>query len=335
MDINKRKDNMANSSVHVRKTSPATLTEDIQKMLDEFDFSEWDLKASTYIKMNGNYDRQYPGSNTSPWFMNGLLTALRKKGFERLTVVEGDLPYFTADEMIQRTGMVDILKQYDVPFINYERLERDENEIPILLRNAQVINVPVPHGHGIAVMSCAVKNLFGLLPNPRLKYHRTLSERILNLAEKVRPFTIVDATVGLVGPSTRRGTPQQMDLIIAGWDTVAIDMVLTKMMGYEVREIPHLKMAVQRGLAPEVNLEGDYDWDKLPSFDWPLEIDAPRRLAAYLVSTWLGSCKLFQWIESRLERLYHHITFFRKRKQLFSGPWMEYEEYMKNRKHEQ
>lgn len=87
--------------------------------------------------------------------------------------MEGNLPYFTADEMIRRPGMMDILNRYDVPFINYEWLERDENEIPILLRDAQVINVPVPHGHG------------------------------------------------------------------------------------------------------------DYDWDKLPSFDWPLEIGASRHLAGY------------------------------------------------------
>ena len=326
---------MPSPTIVIRKTSPASLVDDVEKIIDESDFSQWDLRSPTYIKINGNYDRHYPGSNTSPWFMNALLGALRKKGFANLTIVEGDLPYFTADQMIQRTGMMDILKRYDVPFINYEFLQRNENEIPRMLLDTPVINVPVPHGHGFAVMSCAVKNLFGLLPNPRRKYHRTLSETILNLEDKVRPFTIVDATVGLIGPSTRRGVPTRMDLILTGWDCVALDVVLTKMMGYKVSDIPHLKLASQRRRLPDIVLHGDYDWDTLPSFHWPLEINTTRRLAAWLESTWLEDCVLFQWVENWLERMYHHVTFFRNRKKLFSGPWMEYERAMKSTRPEQ
>jgi uncharacterized protein (DUF362 family) len=325
---------MPSTTIHITKTSPFTLREDIHKIIDRTDFARWRLGSPTFIKINGNYDRYYPGSNTSPWFLDALLSALRKKGFENLTVVEGDLPYFTADQMIHRTGLVDILKRYDVPFVNYQSMERDENNIPRMLLNAQVINTPVPHGHGFAVISCAVKNLFGLLPNPRRKYHRVLSETILKLAEKIRPFTIVDATVGLVGPSTRRGKPVRMDLVLAGWDPVAVDVVLTKMMKYEVHDIPHLKMASERGLVSEINLEGDYEWDTLPSFDWLLKIDVSRRFAAFLESTWLESWMPFQWVENRLERLYHHLTYLLKRKQLFNGPWMEYEKCMKSRKNE-
>ncbi len=263
--------------------------------------------------------------------MNALLAALRAKGFKELTVVEGDLPYFTADEMIRRTGLMDILKRYDVPFINYQSAERDENDIPRFLLNSQVINVPVPHGHGFAVMSCAVKNLFGLLPNPRRKYHRILSETILNLEDRVRPFTIVDATVGLIGPSTRRGTPMRMDIIMTGWDCVTLDVVLTAMMGYEIRNIPHLNMASQRGRVPKFEVKGDYDSQSLPTFNWPLEIDTSRRIAAWLESTWLENLWLFQVVENKLERIYHHITFMRNRKKLFSGPWMEYEEHIKRK----
>lgn len=322
---------MSMADVTVHKTSPGTLVADVFRILDESEFSGWDLKNQTYIKMNGNYDRHYPGSNTSPWFMDALLSGLRARGFQNLTVVEGDLPYFTADQMIRRTGMIDILRRYDVPFLNYESLERDESNIPRLLLGKQLINVPVPHGHGFAVISCAAKNLFGLLPNPRAGYHARLSEVILSLVKKMQPFTIVDATVGLVGASTRRGSPKQMDLIVTGWDSIAIDMLFTKMLGYQVQDIPLLKMATDKGLTPEINLKGDYDWSDLPSFEWPLKVEAGRRLAAYLSSTWLQSFTLFRWTEARLERLYHHITFLRKKKMLFSGPWMEYGEGMDKR----
>ena len=108
-----------------------------------------------------------------------------------------------------------------------------------------------------------------------------------------------------------------------------------KMMGYKVNDIPHLKLASQRRRLPDIVLHGDYDWDTLPSFHWPLEIDTTRRLAAWLESTWLEDCVLFQWVENWLERMYHHVTFFRNRKKLFSGPWMEYERAMKSTRPEQ
>jgi len=322
---------MTDSIVRIRKTSPTTLVEDVAKILNESDFSRWQLNSTTYIKMNGNYDRHYPGSNTSPWFMDALLAGLRQGGFDNLIVVEGNLPYFTADQMIRRTGMLDILKKYDVDFVNYENMERDESNIPRMLLDKQIINLPVPHGHGFAVMSCAVKNLFGLLPNPRRKYHRTLSDTILKLEEKVKPFTIVDATVGLIGPSTRRGTPMKMDLILAGWDCVNLDVVMTKMMGYEVKNIPHLKLALQRGRIPEFDIQGDFTWETLPKFNWPLDIDTSRRVANWLESTWVEDLWLFQVVENWLERIYHHLTFLRNRKKLFNGPWMQYEQQMKNK----
>jgi len=322
---------MSGSTVAVFKTSPSTLVEDIRSALAAAEISKWDAKAPTYIKMNGNYDRHYPGSNTSPWFMDALLKVLCDEGFDKLTVIEGDLPYFTADQMIQRTGMIEILNRYGVPFHNYEHDERDENKIPKMLLDAQVVNVPVPHGHGFAVVSCAVKNLFGLLPNPRRKYHRRLSETILMLNEKVRPLTIVDATVGLIGPSTRRGKPIRMDLVIAGADAVAIDVLLSEMMGYGIEQIPHLKLAQDKGLVAEIALAGDYQRERLPRFLWPLQLDAGRALANWLESTWVEDLTLFQAVENLLERLYHHITFLRNRKMLFSGPWMEYERAMKDR----
>lgn len=316
---------MTRSRVYIHQTAPDSLPRDTWQTLAEADFSVWDLTAPTYIKINGNYDRPYPGSNTSPWFLDALLGILRERGFECLTVIEGDLPYFTADQMIRRTGLIQVLERHAVPFVNYEHLERDGQELPRILDGAQVINVSVVHGHGIAVMSCATKNLFGLLPKTRRKYHQGLSQIILDLADWVRPFTIVDGTVGLIGPSTRRGDPVRLDLVVAGWNPVAVDVVVARMMGYAVDEVPHLRLAAECGRLPEIELVGEFDWDTLPSFAFPLDICAPRHIAARLESTWLESWGLFRWGECLLERMYHHVTYLRKRKQLFSGPWMEYE----------
>ena len=197
----------------------------------------------------------------------------------------------------------------------------------MILKEAQLINVPVFHSHGIAVMSCATKNLFGLLPKTRRKYHSVLSEKLLDLYEKVKCFTIVDGTVGLVGESTRRGIPQRLDLILAGWDTLAIDFVVARIMGFSPYEVPFLKLAIQRGmLKPEaITLEGEFSWDTLPRYKFQFNMSRVRTMAMKLESSFLESRPLFRWLETHLERMYHNYSYFRVKKQLFSGPWMEYD----------
>ena len=158
---------MENARVYFKRTSPTGLIDDVAEIIGESIGDALDAERQTLIKINGNYDRYYPGSNSSPWFINSLLKGLRDLGFKNLVVVEGDLPQFRAKDMIIKTKLKTILDKYCVPFIGYENLERDDHEIPTIFRKSQLINNPVPHGHGIAKISCACKNLFGILPISR------------------------------------------------------------------------------------------------------------------------------------------------------------------------
>jgi uncharacterized protein (DUF362 family) len=316
------------TTVYVGSTSPQTLRGDIEGAVEFGVVSGLDPEHKTLIKINGNFDMVYPGSNTSPWFLEGLLNILRDQDFEDLTVIEGDLPTFTAEQMVRRTGFLDILNKYGVPFVSYESLPRDEHELPALLQGAQLINVPVFHGHGIAVISCATKNLFGLLPKDRRKYHQVLSDKLLDLAKLTSPmFTIVDGTVGLDGESTRRGNPRRLDLILAGWDPLAIDMVTSRIMGYSPSDIPLLALAEERGLLPlDIHLEGNFTWDTLPCYDFTFDHSGVRKAAMALEGTPLFDIPLFLWLEDRFRRLYHHYNYWKKRDSLFDGPWMEYDQ---------
>jgi len=256
-----------------------------------------------------------------------LLRALQDHSFRDLAVIEGDLPTFPAARMIRTTGFQEILDRYGVPFIPYEGLPRDEYELPLILREAQLINTPVFHGHGIAVISCATKNLFGLLPKDRRKYHRVLSEKLLELLEQVSPvFTIVDGTVGLDGESTRRGNPRRLDLLLAGWNPLTVDVVAARIMGYSPEAIPVLSLAKERGMLPsEFGLEGEFTWETLPRFDFTFGHSGVRRAAMTLENTPLFHFRPFLWLEDRVRRLYHLYNYWRKRKFLFNGPWMEYD----------
>ena len=135
--------------------------------------------------------------------MDALLYALKELNISNIIVVEGDGYLYSAEKMIKNTGLLNICNKYDVPFKSYEHLERNSDDLPLLLTNSQLINVPVFHTHGFAIISCATKNLFGLLPKSRWKYHDRIEEKLIELYDKVNPiYTIVDGTVGMKGDST-------------------------------------------------------------------------------------------------------------------------------------
>jgi hypothetical protein len=55
--------------------------------------------------------------------------------------------------------------------------------------------------------------------------------------------------------------PREKNVLIAGADSVAVDAVAAKLMGFEPMEIPYLRMATERGLGmadlKEIELAGD------------------------------------------------------------------------------
>jgi len=316
------------NSVYVQRTSPFSLKADIDRSLFAFNvYQKLIPDKLTLVKINGNFDKIYPGSNTSSWFLDGLFHCLKNRGFNKLGVIEGDLPTFRATKMIQNTGLISILKKYGVRFIPHEHLLHDEHELPIILREAQLINVPVFHTHGIAIISCATKNLFGLLPKSRRKYHKILPEKLVELAQRIESLTIVDGTVGLDSESTRRGSPRRLDLILGGWNCLTIDAVVAQIMGFSLSEIPHLALARRRGLLPSaIEIRGEFSLRNLPRYNFRFKLSALRKAAMGFEATFLGSIPPVLWIEDRLRRLYHNYSYYKKRPNLFNGPWREYEQ---------
>jgi uncharacterized protein (DUF362 family) len=308
---------------------------DLERTVALADFARLDPGRRTLIKFNGNVRRYYPGSNTSRWFLDALLGILHDAGFRDLALIEGNLPQFTVEEMLRNTALDRVLVRHGVPCINYERLPRNDR-LPALLDGAQVLNTPVVHTHGFAVVSCATKNLFGLLPVDRYRYHPVLSETLLELYARVPTFTVVDGTVSMHGDSTRTGTPFRTDLLGAGWDNLAIDVVAARLLGFRPDDVPLLAMARARGLvAGQLEVAGDFSWESLPNFAVPFVRGTARRLTMWLeglstdgfiprLTGPLLHKTLFPAYAAAIG-LYVELSYLRKRRALRSGPWMEYE----------
>jgi uncharacterized protein (DUF362 family) len=326
----------APAPVVVCRTGPQRYRADLARVLDLAGLDRLDPGRRTVVKFNGNVKRYYPGSNTSRYFLDALLALLRERGFRDLTCIEGNLPQFTVEEMLHHTGVGRIFERHGVPCVNYEHLPRNDR-LPALLDGAQVINTPTMHTHGFAVVSCATKNLFGLLPVDRYRYHPVLSETLLELHARVPTFTIVDGTVSMHGDSTRTGTPFRTDLLAAGWDNLAIDVVVARILGFRVDEVPLLALARSRSLVGDrAEVAGDFTWDDLPDFRVPFERGAARRVTMWLeglsgdggavtrLTSHLLHHTLFP-LYARAVGLYVELKYLRNRRALRSGPWTEYE----------
>ena len=129
-----------------------------------------------------------------------------------------------------------------------------------------LINVPVLKTHSQTKVSLGFKNLKGFLgPTSKAKFHGTgrLNELICRLNEVIQTsLTIIDGTYVLeTGPDTVLGNASRENLIIAGRDPFACDVVGARVMGIDPSEVGYLREYATthgRSLDPEtIRINGD------------------------------------------------------------------------------
>ena len=120
-----------------------------------------------------------------------------------------------------------------------------------------VVTVPKLKTHMLTLMTGAVKNGYGYLPQEvRTRLHRDhirptdFSGAVVDIFAACKPgFVVMDAIDALEGsgPGTR-GTPRHLGLLIAGRDAVAVDAVASAIIGLDPMEVATTRLAHERGL---------------------------------------------------------------------------------------
>lgn len=138
-----------------------------------------------------------------------------------------------------------------------------------------VINLPKMKVHLAGTVTLGLKNWNGIIPNVHPSAQQQGAHRI-DLGQKFADLyrirqadlTIVDAIIGMEGQGPHAGTPIEMNLIVAGADTVSTDAVAASIMGFDPIEIPAIRCAASEDL-------GEIDLAKIEVAGEPL--DAVRR----------------------------------------------------------
>jgi uncharacterized protein (DUF362 family) len=105
--------------------------------------------------------------------------------------------------------------------------------------------------HTATKVTLGMKNMFGLMPDKfKAKYHaRGIISVIVDINSVIKPaFTVIDGFVAMEGRGPTDGTPVKMNLIIAGKDVVATDASAARAMGFDPKEISHIRRAGEKGL---------------------------------------------------------------------------------------
>ena len=216
-----------------------------------------------FVKINGISDQLVPGQCTSPWVIEGVLEELTKK-LPKAKIYMGDANLAAAEQLNRAAkiwGFYEIADRYGVEFVNlseqplkkvdFKGKVLREMEVPKILLDVDcIVNLPVAKTHCLTLITCCLKNHWGLLPRFRHQYHLVANQAIPDVNNFFRKttFNVVDATIFMEGDAPRTGIPKVCDSIFAGHDRVAIDTAVATFMGFNPQEIEHIKNAEKMGI---------------------------------------------------------------------------------------
>jgi uncharacterized protein (DUF362 family)/Pyruvate/2-oxoacid:ferredoxin oxidoreductase delta subunit len=248
------------------------LKEKIKKALDYFNLPNLEGKK---ILIKPNLLMSAPPEKaitTHPILIESLIEVLKEKGVKDIFI--GDTPGNTStniDHLYRITGLKEVAERQGVNLINLYtygviNIKSDiAGEIPItkfIKEVDYVINVPKLKTHTFMLMTCAIKNTFGLVPGMnKSRMHaiainpESFAQILVDIFKEVNPLiNIVDGIIGMEGEGPSAGNPRKFGKLIIGDDAVAVDVISSIILGYSPQEIYTNLIAYKKGLG-EIDIE--------------------------------------------------------------------------------
>ena len=312
---------MAKSKVAVLRTTPETVLDDYRRLCELAGMREaLDPSATTILKDNISWHLMYPGSNTTPWQLEGTILGLKDAGLDDLVDVHNKTVVTIADLGDKYNKFGPVLEKYGIPkkynfkpedmtWVKYEPKARmavldhvypDGIYLPDYFFGKNIVHLPTVKTHSYTVTTGALKNAFGGLLNVNRHYtHTWIHDTIVDLLAIQKEihtglFCTMDGTTAGSGPGPRTLVPHQTDVILASSDMVAIDAVAAMMMGFEPMKMQYIAHATERGLGMgdprEIEIVG---MPELANERWNFEVGVNLGTGTGML-LWRSPLKVFQ-----------------------------------------
>ena len=164
----------------------------------------------------------------------GPATPYNKKGMEKIYGATGILG------IAERTGCrLNYSAEYECLSNKEGRILKRIEVIKPVIEADVIINLPKFKTHNLTVISGAIKNMFGIIPGfTKVGYHLRFDDfekfagMLLDITTFIKPaLNIMDGIWGIEGEGPgRRGTPRNVGLILAGSDSISMDIIMGRIM---------------------------------------------------------------------------------------------------------
>ncbi|MDP8234251.1 MAG: DUF362 domain-containing protein [Candidatus Saelkia tenebricola] len=190
--------------------------------------------------------------DTHPIFVKAVIEVLKTR---TSWIQIGDSPggYVDYQEVLDKSGIGQVARETGIEVVKFEK-SRIVDGLPIaeeVFDADIVISLPKFKTHCLTVITAGVKNCFGCVPGLfKTECHKSnpkgieMAQVVLNVYDIVRPaLTILDAIYSLEGEGPAAGHPRRTGLILAGFDAVSVDAVITHLIGLKPEQVPTTKLA--------------------------------------------------------------------------------------------
>lgn len=232
---------------------------------------------------------------TNPAIVRAVCKLLKKNNCK---IFIGESSFMETDVAFKKSGIGKIAKQYGKQIIfEQDKLVKvrdskakflKEFQISKILRDVDlVINIPKLKTHQLTKFTGAIKNLYGCIAGGmKQKLHRkagnemNFSKLLIDIYQNVKPeINIMDGVVGMEGKGPTSGNARKAGFILASKSAVRLDVVSSKLIGYNPKKILFLKEAVKRKLGSfDFNLVG---MNKLPNLHFEKPVQPKHYLSKF------------------------------------------------------
>ena len=126
-----------------------------------------------------------------------------------------------------------------------------------------VINLAKLKTHSMMNLTCAVKNMLGILPglrkaelHSRFADYKDFANAVIDISSAVKnQISIVDGITALEGNGPSAGTPRKMGIVLAGKDQFELDYVASQIINMDVADAYTVNESIKRNLIDPAHIE--------------------------------------------------------------------------------
>lgn len=203
------------------------------------------------------------GATTHPQIVAGIIEYLRENGYNNLVIMESSWYGEDTTCAFEVAGYDSLCKEYGVPFVDIKKTASHsvdccgmELKVSDAINDVDfLINVPVLKGHCQVKMTCAIKNIKGLVPDVEKKRFHALgiNKPVGYLAKAIKQdFIVIDNICGDLD-FEEGGNPVARNCIMAAVDPVLVDAYACDKLHLSLEDVPYLKIASDLGVG-EIDL---------------------------------------------------------------------------------